>query len=122
MKSREKTVFRMLTITFFAMIIMFFVLKITAEAGSGVMSKDYSACEATFKSDIRAVLGAEGIKNPGINVSRLSKDGKTLEYTVLINLPSYMVLSSDREADLMVKLNGLKPVKEAGSVKYSFSK
>ncbi|MCR4727118.1 MAG: hypothetical protein K5796_00515 [Lachnospiraceae bacterium] len=122
MKSREKTVFRMLTITFFAMIIMFFVLKITAEAGSGVMSKDYSACEATFKSDIRAVLGAEGIKNPGINVSRLSEDGKTLEYTVLINLPSYTALSSDREADLMVKLNGLKPVKEAGSVKYSFSK
>ena len=122
MKSREKTVFQMLMFAFFAVLIMFFIFKIKAEAESGVMSKDYSAYEATFKKDVRALLFAEGIKNPGINVSKLSRDGKTLEYTVSINLPSYIELSNDKQAEIIGKLNELKPVKEAGNVKYSFSK
>ncbi|MBP5152228.1 MAG: hypothetical protein ILP13_04875 [Lachnospiraceae bacterium] len=121
MKNKERSLMNVLILAAVLMAVMFFLLKISAEAGADYFREDRTVAEADFRKEIRSILSEEGYKNPGINLTKISDNGKTFEYRVLINLPTYYQITEIEKENLIRLLSGIEFFSEDSSVNFSFS-
>ncbi|MCR5311320.1 MAG: hypothetical protein K6E32_07910 [Lachnospiraceae bacterium] len=121
MKNREKSLMNVLILAAVLMAVMFFLLKISAEAKSNYFREDRTVAEAEFRASIRELLREEGYKNPGINLTKTSENGRTFEYRVWINLPTYYHITEIEEENLIKLLSDIEFFREDSSVHFSFS-
>ena len=121
MKNKERSLMNVLILAAVLMAVMFFLLKLSAEAKSDYFREDRSAMEAQFRGEIRKLLYEEGYKNPGINLTKTSDNGKTFEYRVLINLPKYYQITEIEEESLKNLLLDIDFFSEDSTVIISFS-
>lgn len=120
MRAKEKSLVKALIAGAVLITLLFIIFKVRAEARERFFGEEVYASEAGLAAEVRDILRIEGIRNPGINVTSVTQDGRSYDYSILIHLPSY-VHPDDADLDLIEgAIRGLRP--EYGNiVKIDFS-
>jgi len=121
MKVNEKNILGIILLTIVLIIAFGSVSHIKAVAKESYFSNATDAAETQFRTEIKDVLKTYGAKNAGITMTKISEDGYSLEYRVVISLPDYINLENGKEESIMADLNGIVLDVSEASVEFSFS-
>lgn len=81
---------------------------------------DTLAAEREYVGNLKEILAAEMIFNPGVNVSRVTTDGKFFEYLIGIYAPGYYKLSDAERENLVNKLEQVGMDVDNATIEISF--
>ncbi len=112
MRTRNRSIVKALVFGIALITVLFIIFKIRAEAKSSFFDGARFACEEQARVSIRNILRDEGIRNPGINITSVTSDGKVYDYEVLIHLPSYIHLDSAVISELSESIRALSMLPE----------
>lgn len=121
MKEKRVNVAKFLLVSMVIVLFLTMLFSIRANAREKGFSKATDEAETIYRSDIRKVLKAEGAANAGINLTKITEDGRNFEYSVVINLPSYINLDDMEKENLLNELYAIKLDVENADVTFSFS-
>lgn len=121
MKTSEKNILGLITLTFLAFLVAFGVTKIKAVAREQYFDKSADAYETEYKNEIKAVLKDFGAKNAGVTMTKTCADGVNYLYSVSINLPKYVSLENGKDESLLKTLSELELNVEGAEVTFYLS-
>ena len=100
----RRTGLTLLILTFVVIMIFgLFTLRSLARPHSPFEAADEQ--EVVYRKELKAVLKDCKASTAGINLSKRSNDGRTLEYEVVINLPKYF--NTEEEEDIRTRLEAV---------------
>ncbi len=109
MRTGERSLVRALIAGAVLIILLFIIFKISVRARGRFFGEDIYAAEAGLTAEVRDILRIEGIRNPGINVTSVTSDGSSYDYSILIHLPSYVHPGGEFIEQITDAIKGLRP-------------
>ena len=117
----NRKIFGLVLLTLLILVLTVNLSRIKAVAGCGNILRESDEAEAVYRQELRDVLKEYGAKNAGINLSKGTADGETLEIDVCICLPSYIDFDDTETEDFLNALYAIDFGAENASVEFSFS-
>lgn len=118
---KEITIIKLGIITVLAIIFVSFAFHIKAVAKENYFAGVDNNTEISYRTSVKDVLKAAGIKNSGITMTKQSNDGINIVYSVNIHMPEYIKLNKMEKEKLLADLYAIELDVMNSSVSFSFS-